>query len=70
MQYINLGSCVTAPAGVTLDNSPIAMRRLQALSGKVRNRTARIPCTLCRRFTSSCLFYLSPFSYLRLTPGS
>lgn len=38
-QYINLGSRVRAPAGVTLDNSPAAMR---TLSGKVLNSTASI----------------------------
>lgn len=42
MQYINLGSYVTVPAGVTLNNSPIAMQGEQTLSVKVLSSAARI----------------------------
>ena len=41
-QYINSGSCVTVPAGVPLDNGPIAMQRLWALSVKVPDSTASV----------------------------
>lgn len=43
MQYINFGSCVTVPAGVTLDNSPIAVQGYRALSVKVLDSAARFP---------------------------
>lgn len=43
MQYINLGSYVTVPAGVTLHNGPVAMQGQQALSAKVLNSPAHGP---------------------------
>lgn len=52
MQYINLGSYVTVPAGVTLDNSPIAMQGEQALSVKSsQQRSSHLHVSLCKQFT-------------------
>lgn len=71
MQYIDLGSCFTVPAGVEFNNSPIAMQRRLALSVKVLDSMLSIPSPApLHAVHAPCLFYLSPFCYLGLTSGS